>query len=311
MNPAVVFDIKRFAVHDGDGIRTTVFFKGCPLRCLWCHNPEGLTGQPQLSYNQEQCISCGHCTTVCPTGAHSMEKVMGSKGDDPCMLRHVFDRTRCNACGACAESCFGHALRTYGKAMSTDELVPILLEDQEFYKQTGGGVTLSGGEPLLQADFCVELLKALKEHHIHTAVDTCGLVDKSAIEKVMPYTDIFLYDVKAIDDDLHRTLTGKGSGEILANLKYIDEVGKAIEIRIPFIPGGNDRDIENIGAFLGDFKHIVKVKLLPYHQYYVSKYEALGLVNTLPATKPPDAETMAEALGTLRKFGLNAVGGNE
>lgn len=308
---AIIFDIKRFAVHDGDGIRTTVFFKGCPLRCRWCHNPEGLLGRPQLSYSQEQCIACGHCVDVCPEGAHMIKAVEEKGKTTPGKRVHSFDRERCRACGKCTEVCSRHALRIYGKEVSLGELVPVLLEDQEFYAQTGGGVTLSGGEPLLQADFCAELLAALKTHDIHTAVDTSGSVDRAAIEKVMPYADIFLFDVKAFDEELHQRLTGKGNREILENLRYINDCGKDIEVRIPFIPNGNDVDMEHIGAFLKDLKHILKVKVLPYHNFYVPKYEALGFENKLPATVPPDAHTIAEAISCLKSFGLHAVDGND
>lgn len=305
---AIIFDIKRFAVHDGDGIRTTVFFKGCPLRCLWCHNPEGLSGKPQLSFDQERCLSCGRCAAVCPTGAHRMEEQILK---EPGRSLHTLDRTLCTACGKCAEICSGHALRIYGKEISHDELVPILLAEREYYVQSGGGVTLSGGEPLLQADFCARLLETLKTEQIHTAVDTCGLVERAAIEKIMPYTDIFLFDVKAAGSDLHQKLTGHGNQQILDNLRFIDASGKAIEIRIPLIPGGNDSEMERIGALLGELTHITKVKVLPYHRYYVPKYSALGFENRLTETGPPDTEHVTEAVEQLKRFGLNAVNGNE
>lgn len=311
MNTAIIFDVKRFAVHDGDGIRTTVFFKGCPLRCRWCHNPEGLSGQIQLSYNQALCAACGRCAAVCPQGAHQMRHPAELKDAAPEMLHHVFDRSRCVACGKCTEVCPAHALRIYGRKVTAEELVAVLLEDREFYIQTGGGVTLSGGEPLLQPDFCVELLRRLKEHGVHTAVDTSGAVDRSAIEKVMPYTDIFLFDVKAHSEELHKKLTGRGNREILDNLSFLDRSGKAIEIRIPLIPHGNDGDMENIGAFLGGLRQIRKVKVLPYHHFYVPKYAALGLENPMSETAPPDAQTVENVISCLRKFGLNAVDGNE
>ena len=181
---AKVFDIKKFAVHDGDGIRTTVFFKGCSLKCVWCHNPEGIEFKPQLAYYENKCISCGECVKVCPASAHTFKE-----------NSHKFNRNKCIACGKCESVCLGKALSFYEKEISVDELLPILLEDREFYKNSNGGVTLSGGECLMQPNFCAELLQRLKAEGVNTAVDTCGFVPKDTIEKVIPYTDIFLYDI--------------------------------------------------------------------------------------------------------------------
>ncbi len=290
---AKIFEIKRFAVHDGDGIRTTVFLKGCPLKCVWCHNPEGIGFKPQIAFYSDKCIGCGECAAVCPSGAH----VMTNEG-------HVFDREKCISCGKCAEVCLGNALNFYGREMSADELMEVLLEDRAFYENSGGGVTLSGGECLMQADFCAELLKKLKDNNINTAVDTCGFVRRDAIEKVMPYTDVFLYDVKAFDSDVHTKCTGHPNDIILDNLRYIDSCAKAIEIRIPFVPGYNDGEIEKIGEFLSELKHVKKVRVLPYHNYAGSKYRALEMKNTLPESLPSDDQLkLAESI--LRKYNLN------
>lgn len=271
---ASIFDVKRFAVHDGDGIRTTVFFKGCPLRCVWCHNPEGLTRPKQLAYYAHKCIGCGECATAC--AAHTISE-----------LGHEFDRDKCNGCEGeetclCEPLCLGGALKHYGRDVSVKDLMPELLEDIDFYKNSGGGVTLSGGECLVQADFCAELLKSLKEQGIHTAVDTCGLVPRASIEKVLPYTDIFLYDVKAIDGEVHQKCTGVDNALILDNLRYLDSVGAKIEIRIPVVPGYNDFELEKIHSFLSGLKNITAIKELKYHNLAGSKYDALGLENTLP-----------------------------
>ena len=276
---ATVFEIKRFAVHDGDGIRTTVFFKGCPLRCVWCHNPEGLSRPAQLAYYQHKCISCMECATVCPTGAHSI-----SDG------AHTLEREKCIACGRCAEVCLGEALTFYGREVSVEELLPDLLADREFYENSGGGVTLSGGECLMQADFCTELLMRLKENGIHTAVDTCGFVSKNALDKVIPYTDVFLYDIKAFDEDVHIKCTGVSNKQILENLIYLDSIGKDIEIRIPYVPDYNNGQIEKIACFLAQLKSITKIRVLPYHNYAGSKYKALNMANTLPGRLPTDEE---------------------
>ncbi|MBE6703363.1 MAG: glycyl-radical enzyme activating protein [Ruminococcaceae bacterium] len=276
---ANIFEIKRFAVHDGDGIRTTVFFKGCPLRCIWCHNPEGLSAKPQLAYYAHKCVGCGECARVCPSQAHIMTN-----------QAHVYDRHLCIGCGKCAKACLGDALTFYGKEMTVDELLPLLLEDKAFYENSGGGVTLSGGECLMQADFCAELLKRLKENGIHTAVDTCGSIPENALDTVMPYTDVFLYDIKAYDGEIHTKCTGRSNQQILKNLKYLDECGKNIEIRIPYVPGYNADQVEKIAYFLSDLKHVTKIRVLAYHNYAGSKYAALNIENTLPIQLPTDAE---------------------
>ena len=253
---AKIFEIKRFAVHDGDGIRTTVFFKGCPLRCVWCHNPEGLSAKTEVAFYEHKCIGCGECQ------------------------RANFQ----------VSECLGEARTEYGREISIDDLLPLLLEDREFYENSGGGVTLSGGECLMQSDFCTELLMRLKENGIHTAVDTCGFVSKNALDKVIPYTDVFLYDVKAYDEDVHIKCTGVSNKQILENLMYLDSIGKDIEIRIPYVPDYNDGQIEKIACFLAQLKNITKIRVLPYHNYAGSKYEALNMANTLPSRLPTDEE---------------------
>ncbi len=280
MKTGKIVEIKRFAVHDGDGIRTTVFFKGCPLKCVWCHNPESIVRETQLAFYRQKCLGCMECVEVCPSGAHRNEE--GSI--------HFFEREACRACGACEEVCLGEALKLWGKEMTVEELLPRLLEDRAFYESSGGGVTLSGGECLLQADFCAELLKALKAEGIHTAVDTCGFVSWSAFEKVLPYTDIFLYDIKAMDPEVHKACTGQSNERILENLKLLDERGAQIEIRIPYVPDYNSDQMGKIRDFLGELHKKPRVKVLPYHRFAGSKYEALGMKNTLPERMPSSEE---------------------
>ncbi len=260
---ATIFAIKRFAIHDGDGIRTTVFFKGCPLQCVWCHNPEGLSFQIQEAFYSHKCVGCGECK------------------------KEYFT----------AKDCLGEARILYGKEVTINELLPILLEDKDFYDNSGGGVTLSGGECLMQADFCAELLQKLKGLGIHTAVDTCGFVSKESLEKVVPYTDVFLYDLKAYDEDIHLKCTNRSNNLILENLKYLESIGKNIEIRIPYVPDYNDNQIEKIAHFLAPMKHISKVRILAYHNFAGSKYEALGIKNTLPSPLPT-----AEELQSAKKL---------
>lgn len=276
---AKIFEVKRFAVHDGDGIRTTVFFKGCPLKCVWCHNPEGISYKSQLAYYENKCIACGECVMSCPVGTHRITDGV-----------HTLDRSKCIACGKCEAACFGGALMLYGKEVTVSELLQLLLEDKAFYDSSGGGVTLSGGECLMQADFCAELLRQLKDHGIHTAVDTCGFVPKEAIDKVMPYTDVFLYDIKALDSDVHRKCTGYSNERILENLLYIDACGKASEVRIPYVPDYNDGQIEKISEFLSKLSHLIRVKVLPYHNYAGSKYDSLCMKNRLPERLPSNSE---------------------
>ena len=273
----LICEIKRFAVHDGDGIRTTVFFKGCPLKCVWCHNPETQSPKPQLAYYAHKCIGCGRCTEVCR--AHQFRDG-----------KHQIDRSLCVGCGKCTEICLGDALKLYGTPVTVEELLPQLLEDKDFYETSGGGVTLSGGECLCRADICTELLKQLKENGVHTAVDTCGFVSKETLDKIIPYTDVFLYDIKALDEQVHIACTGQSNRIILENLRYLDSLGKRIEIRIPYVPGYNSEEVPKIRDFLRQFSHISAVKVLPYHNYAGSKYAALDMENTLPAVLPTDEE---------------------
>lgn len=272
---AKILDIKRFAVHDGDGIRTTVFFKGCPLKCVWCHNPEGINREKQLAYYQKKCVNCGKCVSVCEAGAHKMQQGV-----------HVLDRTLCVLCGKCEENCLGKALRIYGQEMTVDELLPILLQDKHYYEISGGGVTLSGGECLLYPDYCEELLTRLKNEGIHTAIDTCGFVKREVLNKIIPVTDVFLYDIKAINETVHEKCTGQTNKQILDNLKYLDESGAKLEIRIPYVPGFNEEQIPMIAEFLSSFQNIIRVRVLPYHNFAGSKYQALGLDTTMPERLP-------------------------
>lgn len=276
---ANIVDIKHLAVHDGDGIRTTVFFKGCPLKCVWCHNPESIDFGNQLGLNTERCINCLECLVACKEGAHA--EVNGI---------HVYNRESCINCGECAKACLNSAITFYGKEYTVDKLLPLLLEDRIFYQTSGGGVTLSGGECLMQADFCKELLKKLKSEGISTAVDTCGFVPTKNIEKVLPYTDVFLYDIKAIDEDVHIKCTGQSNSLILENLNYINSMGKKIYVRVPYVPQYNDNQIEKIAKFIKPLKNVKVAEALSYHNFAGSKYDSLGMVNTLPKILPTGEE---------------------
>lgn len=289
MNVNIV-EIKRFAVHDGDGIRTTVFFKGCPLKCLWCHNPETLSPKRQLAFYGHKCVMCGKCAEVC-----SLHSLSGGT--------HTIDKEKCVLCGRCAEVCPQSAIELFGTEMTVDEVCAALIKDKSFYDESGGGITLSGGECLLQSEACREILKEMKRCEINTAVDTCGFVPREAIDRVMPYTDTFLYDIKAIDVDVHKQCTGQPNGLILENLMYIDKSGAKTEIRIPYVPGYNDNQIDKIGSFLAQLKNITGVRVLPYHNYAASKYAALGIEDTLPKTLPSEAE-ISKAKDILKNYGI-------
>lgn len=289
---ARIVEIKRFAVHDGDGIRTTVFFKGCPLSCVWCHNPESIDFSPTVGLFADKCTGCGDCAAVCPQGVHRVGEGV-----------HTLSRARCIGCGACEEACLFDALTVYGREMTVKELLPLLLADRPFYERSGGGVTLSGGECLIHADFCAELLAALKREGIHTAVDTCGYVPFSAFEAVLPYTDVFLYDVKAITPSIHEKCTGKDNSLILENLARLDAAGARIEVRIPFVPDCNAVDLPRIAAHLATLKNLTGVRLLPYHDLAGAKYAAIERKNTLPLALPTEP-LLEEARAVLCAFGL-------
>jgi len=291
-----IFDVKRFAVHDGPGVRTTLFLKGCPLRCRWCHNPEGLGMGPQLAYYAQKCIHCGECVNLCPRGAHSL--VDG---------KHAFDRTKCVACGECVVACLGRALRRYGREISVAEARETVLEDRDFYRD-GGGVTASGGDPLLQTEFCAELFRALKRDGLGCALDTSGAVEWESFEKVLPEVDMVLYDVKHVDDALHMTYVGASNERILSNLETLSERDIPIEVRIPLIPGFNvdEESLRTIARFLARLKNVVGLRLLPYHPAH-SKFEAIGRADPMPDVEPPSAEQLEMATGIMNGLNLRVV----
>ena len=278
-----ISDYKRMSVHDGPGIRTTLFLKGCPLRCLWCHNPENLQTKPSLSFTQKLCIGCGACVEVCPNHVHRID---GGQ--------HEIRYDACVNCGLCIQECLTGALKRYGEECTPKEAAARLLEDRIFYEQSGGGVTFSGGEPLLQSTFLAETMALLKAYHVHIAVDTCGDVPWEAFEEVLPYTDLFLYDVKHIDPALHKKGTGSSNERILANLRHLQTCKSDVEIRTPVIPGYNDdeKTLHGIAALLRDCSRVKTWRLLPYHSMAKAKYEAIGMTYTMPETEMPDMARM-------------------
>jgi len=291
MMKGYLLDIKRLSVHDGPGIRTTIFLKGCSLCCRWCHNPESISPKPEIGLLKRKCVGCGKCAEVCPNGAHILRDGV-----------HVFDRSKCSVCGKCVEACLTGALEYYGRKISVKEAVGAVLEDKTFYSKSGGGCTISGGEPLLQAEFCAEVFKRLRNEGIHCAIDTSGAVKWESFKTILPYTDMFLYDVKHTNDKLHREHTGGSNRGILDNLKRLSECGVPIEIRIPTIPGFNadEESLAAIGELLSGLSNIVEVRLLPYHLAR-SKYATVGHPDTMPHVAPPPQAQMDAA---ARRFAL-------
>jgi pyruvate formate lyase activating enzyme len=265
----IVFDIQHYAVYDGPGIRTTVFLKGCPLRCLWCHNPESQALHPQIGYLQERCQLCGRCVEACPQNALHLTQ-----------SRVIRDYDRCLVCGACARACPNRVQELIGKTMSVADVVEIVARDKPFYDNSGGGVTLSGGEPTAQADFLLELLRALQTHHIHTALETCGYFRPALVDPLTGCVDLFLFDVKHVDPDAHRQYTGVSNESILANFSAILARAGSERIlpRVPVIPGlnANFDGIDGIAAFLHQAGYTGPVHLMPYNRMAKTKYEKLG-----------------------------------
>ncbi len=253
---ATIFDIQRNSYVDGPGIRTTVFFKGCNLRCAWCHNPESQSALPQMMFYKNKCTGCGKCKEKCPNNLES-----------------------CELCGKCTLYCPHDAREICGKEYTVDEVMREILKDKAFYENSGGGVTFSGGECMLQIDFLEEMLKRCKQNGIHTAVDTAGHVSYERFEQILPYTDLFLYDVKCFNSEKHKQYTGVGNELILDNLTNLLGTSKAVWVRIPIIPTVNDtvEEMQRINAFLGTHKKPEKIELLPYHTMGEHKYSALGM----------------------------------
>lgn len=252
---ATIFDIERNSYVDGPGIRTTVFFKGCNLRCVWCHNPESQSPKPQMMFYKNKCTGCGKCKERCP---NNLEK--------------------CGLCGKCTLYCPHDAREICGKEYTVDEVIREILKDKAFYDNSDGGVTFSGGECMLQIDFLEEILKECKKNGIHTAVDTAGYVQFEYFERILRFTDLFLYDIKCFDSEKHKQYTGVGNESILENLKRLLTTKKSVWIRIPIIPMVNDteEELQKIKAFLEACQSPKKIELLPYHAMGEHKYEAIG-----------------------------------
>ncbi|MDW7738442.1 MAG: glycyl-radical enzyme activating protein [Bacillota bacterium] len=298
MIKGTIFNVQRFSLYDGPGIRTTVFFKGCPLSCWWCHNPEGIGGEAKLVVETRSCIGCASCVTICPEGALSL--------NDQNMA--VIDYNRCNLCRKCLEVCPTGALELIGREVTVDELVDELLKDRIIFEESGGGVTLSGGEPLQQDEFIINLLKALKKEQIHTVVDTSGCAPWETIEEVAKWTDLFLYDLKLVDRDKSMKYTGVTGDNIRLNLQKMNSKGINILIRVPLIPTVND-DPESL-RLLGEFLRecgITDLELLSYHKHGIHKKKKLGEKYQLADVVPPVVKEIKKIVSILSQYGLNVI----
>jgi pyruvate formate lyase activating enzyme len=280
----LIFHIQRFSVNDGPGIRTTVFLKGCPLRCRWCHNPESISPARQLLLREELCIRCGDCASLCKNGA--IRKIDGS---------YVTDRDVCLVCGTCVGACYAEAREIVGCEMTTDEVLAEVEKDRVFYDQSAGGVTISGGEPLFQHEFLLSLLMASKEKSIHTTVDTTGYTSPEILEYISKFVDLFLYDVKTLDDKRHREYAGVSNRLILGNLRRLVGWGKRVIVRVPLIPGVNDDEtsVRGIGEFVQGLGGVSEIHVLPFHTTGREKYRRLGMEYRFSAAPSPDRIQMA------------------
>jgi pyruvate formate lyase activating enzyme len=295
----LVFNIQRFTTHDGPGIRTTLFLKGCPMDCSWCHNPEGQSRSPHIVRFEARCIRCDRCVRVCPeeTSTTLPPTVPGT--------------TRCRLCGACVEACPAEARQRAGTTMNVAEALAELLRDQPFYDESGGGVTFSGGEPLLQKEFLLELLEACRRSGLHTALDTSGYAPQADLLAAAALSNLVLYDLKFMDDGLHRKHTKVTNTIILDNLRALAREHPRIWIRIPVIPGLNDSESEmrSLAGFAASVQHVEQVNLLPYHRTGVGKFERLNREYSLRDLQPPEAERMDSLAQIFEAHGLTVKKG--
>lgn len=290
----IVFDVQRCSLRDGPGIRTTVFLKGCSLNCLWCHNPESISPKPELSFDAEMCVHCLACVAACPHGAQQASE-----------SQHVLARDLCRACGACVAECAYGALKMVGELMSVEAVLREVEKDSAYYHRSGGGITLSGGEPMVQFDFALALLRAAKARGIHTCVETNGFAPQARYEQTLPHVDLFLFDYKATDPERHQTLTGVTNEMILANLDFLYRRGASIVLRCPLVPGINDArpHLAGIAALASRYQNLAGIEIMPYHEMGREKGRRVGRKPALPNLKTTSEETKASWLETLRDLG--------
>jgi pyruvate formate lyase activating enzyme len=301
MTTGLVFNIQKYSLHDGPGIRSTVFLKGCSLCCAWCHNPESISARQEIVVGDNRCVVCGECREACPFG----EVIVG---DGPLPPRNE----ECILCAACVEACPTGARQMIGQKMSPADVLTEVLKDRVFFDDSGGGVTISGGEPLVQPEFLRELLAAVRAEGIHTALDTCGFGRIEHLLAAAQFSNLILYDLKALDEDRHRRLTGVSNRLILENLRALDGVHDNIWIRIPIVPGHTDdaAELKGIARLVAKLKHVTQVNLLPFHHTASPKYERLGRSHALDGVSVPSIEAMQAAAQLFRAANLPVkVGG--
>lgn len=287
-----VFKIQRYCIHDGPGIRTTVFLKGCPLNCLWCHNPESKKKTPEILWHRSKCRHCGRCSSICPSLCHSMEDG-----------KHGFHSENCQHCFQCVSACPCEALERVGNEMTAEEVVAQVERDRIFYSSSGGGMTVSGGEPFAQPEFLLALLMSAKEKGIHTAIETCGFTSVENMRQAAVYTDLFLFDWKETDPVLHKSDTGQDNQKILENLELLSQLRKPVILRCPVIPGYNDRDDHFLGIadLTNRFDNIIQVDMEPYHNLGQSKESGLGK-RSVRSISPPDESQVDKWRNKLEKI---------
>jgi len=293
MTIGMIFDIKRFSIHDGPGIRSTVFLKGCPLSCSWCHNPESQSFKPELIIRPERCLACGECVDACPHEA--IQFIDG---------RISQDWERCQVDGACVTSCYPGSREIIGREVRPEEVLEELVLDRNYYESSGGGVTFSGGEPLTQPDFLVKTLMLCREAGLQTALDTCGAAPWESLEKQLPFLDLVLYDLKIMNDQMHQECTGTSNREILDNFRRLVKSDVPLAVRRPVIPGVNDskEEITLLGDFLGELDGRIKIDLLPYHALSADKYRRLGREGEVWTV--PSADDLNRIQSQLEKSGF-------
>lgn len=299
-NTGLIFNIQKCSVHDGPGIRTTVFLKGCPLKCQWCANPESQNLEPEVVSFFARCIACNKCMTVCPVGAIEKRE-----------LRYEIDKSVCTNCGQCVDVCFAESKQMVGKTMTPDAVVKEILKDKMHFKNSKGGVTFSGGEPFIQPCFLAETAGKCRENQVPVAVETCGYGNYELFSPALKYIDLIYFDVKHTDDELHRKLTGKSNEIVLENLRKIDQHGIEIILRMALIPGYNDQseNLLTVARLAVKTQHVKTVELMPYHKLGEGKYNSLGRIYQLKTVKTPEHLELAEWVKVMNKI-LNPVGKN-